>query len=208
MDISQGLICSLTGERATFIDTCPDFKIDKNVNEIPLDDDERLQSSALNKKLPPELFEKLKMEQKLIPGIVSGLVVGLLGAILWAITTVWTGYQFSIIAILIGAGVGFTIRKVGNGIENIFGFWGAAISLFSVLFGNFLSIIGFIANVQNLGYFETLMRFNYSYVPELMAETFSFTDLIFYGIALFEGYRFSFRYITEKRLQEIKKEDK
>jgi hypothetical protein len=208
MDVKQGLICKLTGEKATFNDTCPDFKIDKSVKEILLDDEERLKATTLNQKLPPELFEKLKMEQRLIPGIVSGLIVGITGAILWGVITVRTGYQFSLTAVLIGLGVGISIRKIGNGIENIFGFFGAGISLLSVLFGNFLSIIGFIANAENIGYFETLMRFDYNFLPEVLAQTFDFKDLIFYGIAIFEGYRFSFRYITEKSLQEIKMGDK
>ncbi len=93
MDIKQGLICDLTGAKATFQVKCADFKIDEKVIEIPLDDKEGLQSSEIKQKLSPEIIEKLRMEQQLIPGILSGLIVGILGAILWGIITVSTGFQ-------------------------------------------------------------------------------------------------------------------
>jgi len=208
MDMKQGLICNLTGQKATFENECADFKIDETVKVVPLDDNEGLQTSEIKQKLSPEIIEKLKMEQNLVAGILAGLIVGILGAVLWGVITVATGFQIGYLAVAIGAGVGLAIRIFGNGIDNVFGFWGAGISLFSVLLGNFLSIIGFIANAEGLGYFETLTLLDYNYVPELMAETFSIMDLVFYGIAIYEGYKFSFRLITEKSIQEIMKMNK
>ena len=208
MDMKQGLICNLTGEKATFQNECPDFKRDETVKEVPLDDKEGLQTTEIKQKLSPEIIEQLRMEQELMPGIISGLIVGIVGAILWGVITVATGFQIGYMAIAIGAGVGLTIRKIGNGIDSIFGFWGAGISLFSVLLGNFFSIIGFIANAEGLGYIETLFRLDYSYLPTLMGETFSIIDLVFYGIAVFEGYKFSFRLITEKKVMELRQMNK
>ncbi len=204
MDLKQGIICNLTGQKASFETECLDFKLDETIKVAPLDDKEGLQSSELKQKLSPEIFEKLKMEQNLTAGIVSGLVVGIIGAILWGVLTVMTGFQIGYMALAIGAGVGLVIRKFGNGIEPVFGNFGAGIALLSVIFGNFLSIIGFIANAEGLGYVETLFSFDYFYLPDLMAETFSLIDLLFYGIAVYEGYRFSFRLITQKSLQELK----
>lgn len=203
MDMKQGLICKLTEQKAIFVNECADYKLDKKVKVIPLDDKDGLQTKELKRKLSPEIIEKLKLEQKLLSGIISGLILGVLGAVLWGIISVATGFQFGIMAMAIGAGVGLAIRKFGNGIDPIFGYWGAGISLFSVLLGNFLSIIGFIANTEGLGYFETLLMFDYHYLPELMVETFSGTDLLFYAVAIAEGYKFSFRLITEKRIHEI-----
>ena len=203
MDMKQGLICVLTGERAKFQNECPYFKHDETVKEKPLDDIEGLQPNEVKHKLSPEMLEKLRMEQRMIPGILSGIIVGVVGAILWGIITVVTEFQIGYMAIAIGAGVGLTIRKFGNGIDPIFGYLGAGISLFSVLLGNFLSIILFIANSEGLGYFETLLLFNYNYLPQAMEATFSIMDLFFYAIAIFEGYNFSFRKITEKRIIEL-----
>ena len=208
MDMKQGLICGLTGDKAEFQNECPDFKLDEAVKEKSLDDKEGLQPDEVKQKLSPEIIEKLRMEQRIISGILSGIIVGVVGAMLWGIITVVTGFQIGYMAIAIGAGVGLTIRKFGNGIDPIFGYWGAGISLFSVLLGNFLSIIGFIANSEGLGYFETLLLFDYNYLPQVMGATFGIIDLVFYGIAIFEGYKFSFRKITEKIIIELRQMNK
>lgn len=208
MDLKQGLLCGLTGEKAAFEDECPDFNKDETVVEVPLDDQEGLQSEEIAQKLEPELVEKIKAEQKLVPGVIAGVIVGILGAILWAMITVATEYQIGYMALAIGAGVGLAIRNVGNGIDPIFGYWGAGIALFSVLLGNCLGIIGFVANIEGLDYMEALVRFDYSYLPELLGETFGVIDLVFYGIAIYEGYKFSFRVITEKDLMELRQANK
>jgi hypothetical protein len=204
MDAKQGLLCSLTVEKATFQDECPDFKFDETVKQISPDNKEGLKIAEIKQQLSQESIERLRMEQRLIPGIVSGLIVGIVGAVLWGVITVATGLQIGYLALAIGAGVGLTIRKIGNGIDLIFGIWGAAIALFSVLLGNVLSIIGFIANLEGIGYLEALIRFDYAYLPALMGETFSIMDLVFYGIALFEGYKLSFRLITENKIMELR----
>jgi len=210
MDMQQGLICNLTQEKAAFQDECSGFKIDETVKERPLNDKEGLQPSEIKQRLSQDTIERLRMEQKLIPGIVSGLVVGLVGALLWAAISVLTQYQIGYMAIAIGAGVGFAIRKMGKGIDQIFGISGAVISLLSVLLGNFLSIIGFFANYTGLGYIETLSNFNYilaiseyNSVFELMKASFQPMDLLFYALAIYAGYKFSFRKITEKKITEL-----
>ncbi len=201
MDLKLGLVCNLTGERATFQGDCPDYALDESVKiASPAEKLEGLAPSEVVQTLSPEILERLKLEQRLIPGILAGIIVGFIGAIAWGALTVATNYQIGYMAVAIGAGVGFAIRKFGNGIEKIFGFWGAGIALLSVFIGNFLSIIGFIANEENLGYIETLVEFDYAYFPALMKATFRGMDLLFYGIAVYEGYHFSFRKITEEDL--------
>jgi hypothetical protein len=203
MDLQQGLVCNLTGEKATFENECADFKIDEVEIEKSLDGVEKMLPDELKQTLTSEIIEKIRMEQRQKWGVLSGLVVGVLGAILWGMITVMTGYQIGYMALAIGASVGLTIRIFGRGFDSIFGLWGAGISLFSVLLGNFLSIIGFVANSEGLGYIETLLLFDYSYLPQVMKETFSIIDLVFYGIALSAGYKFSFRKITKDKIAEL-----
>ena len=204
MDNNQGLICNLTGALATFHDQCSDFKVDESVKVQYADDKEAILPNALKEMLPKDVLEKFRLEQKLIPAISAGIIVGIIGALLWGYITVLTQYQIGYMAIAIGAAVGFTIRKFGNGIDNIFGIWGAGIALFSVVLGNFLSVIGFIASQEELSFIDTLVNFNYAYFPDIMLETFNIIDLLFYGIAMYEGFKFSFRKITEKDIAEIK----
>lgn len=204
MDNRQGYVCNLTGEKADFENSCKNYIADESVKEKVPDNKEAYELNELKDKLSGEVIEKLKREQKLIPGILSGVLVGLIGAMLWGYITVLTEYQIGYMALAIGAAVGFTIRKFGNGIEPVFGIWGAAIAFLSVVLGNIFSLIGFIANAEGLGLIDTLLRFDFSFLPELMSETFNVMDLVFYGIAIYEGYQFSFRVITEKDILQMR----
>ncbi len=147
-----------------------------------------------------QYIEQLKQEQNLPMGLVAGLVSAIVCALIWAAITVSTEYQIGIMAIALGLGVGFAIRYAGKGLDQIFGISGALFALFGCLLGNFFSIIGFIGNAEGLGYFETLSLIDFGAIPSIMMETFNPMDLLFYGIAVYEGYKFSFRELTEEEI--------
>jgi hypothetical protein len=144
--------------------------------------------------------EKLRLEQNLVMGLLGGLTAALVGAVLWAMVTVSTGYQIGYMAVGVGFIVGYAVRYMGKGMDQIFGFTGAVLALIGCLMGNFLSLIGFAAQTEGVGYFEILGAIDYSLVPSIMAETFSPIDVLFYGLAIYEGYKFSFRVITEEEI--------
>ncbi len=202
MDLQTGILCSLTDEKADFQGTCNDFTEDTDVAAIA-HQQEALDQSQLISKLSEEDLHELKLEQNLIPAIVMGATVGLVGAILWGIISVSTGFQIGYMAVAIGFGVGYAIRLVGKGIDPIFGYWGGAIAFLSVLLGNTMSILGFVASEMDVSLIDTIFFFDYSYLPQIMGETFSPIDLLFYGIAIYEGYRFSFRVLTQEDLDRI-----
>ena len=143
-------------------------------------------------------MEKLKLEQDLSFGVIAALIASVLSAILWAVITVTTEYQIGFMAVAVGFAVGYAVRYFGKGIDKIFGIIGALFSIIGCLLGNFLSIVGFIASTEGLGYFETLSLLDYSLVPQIIKETFNPIDLLFYGIAIYEGYKFSFRQLKEE----------
>lgn len=145
-------------------------------------------------------LEAIKQEQDLALGILGGLIGGGIGAILWSVITYATEYQIGWMAVGVGFLVGFGIKLLGKGIDKIFGIVGGVISLFSVLFGNFLVSLGFLAKALEIGYIDVIFGFNYSMAIELMVATFSPIDVLFYAIAVYEGYRFSFRKITRAEL--------
>lgn len=203
MDMQQGIICSLTGEKANFENECPDFILDESV-KIELNDSEPLGQEEVKSSLSNEVLEKLRLEQNLPKAIIAGVGVGLIGAILWGLITVATNYQIGYMAIAIGAGVGFSMRFFGKGIDPVFGIAGGAIAVLSCFIGNFLGIIGFYANSEGLEFFETLFLFDYTYFFPVMSETFDFMDIVFYGIAGYEGYKFSFRTFTEAEIATLK----
>ena len=202
LDMNVGLLCKLTGEKADFEGECSSFKLDESIIER-IDDTEAIEHHAVIEKLSEKNIALFKSEQDYPKALITGLIVGILGAILWGVITVTTGYQIGYMAIAIGAGVGFSIRIAGKGIEQIFGLTGAIIAVFSCVLGNFFSIVGYIADLESLGYIETLELIDYSQLIPMMTETFSFMDLIFYGFAAYEGYKFAFRSFTEKEIYEL-----
>lgn len=147
-------------------------------------------------------MEKIKLEQNLAMGFIGGLAAAVIGAIVWAVITVVTEYQIGYMAIAIGFLVGFSVRTFGKGINTIFGVIGAVLALIGCLLGNFLSLVGFFADAEGMSYLEILSQIDYALVPEIMIETFNPMDVLFYGIALYEGYKFSFRQITEEEILE------
>lgn len=147
-------------------------------------------------------MEKIKLEQNLAMGFLGGLAAAVIGAIVWAVITVVTEYQIGYMAIAIGFLVGFSVRTFGKGINTIFGVIGAVLALIGCLLGNFLSLVGFFADAEGMSYLEILSQIDYALVPEIMIETFNPMDVLFYGIALYEGYKFSFRQITEEEILE------
>lgn len=141
-------------------------------------------------------LEVLRSYQNFPFAIIGGLLVTIVSAVIWAIITVATKYQIGYMAIAVGFLVGMAVRFFGAGIDQKFGILGAVLSLVGCLLGNLLSQIGFIAHEYSYSYLEVLSMLDFSIVKDVMIESFSPMDILFYGIAIYEGYRFSFRNIT------------
>ncbi|MCP4379103.1 MAG: hypothetical protein GY794_23390 [bacterium] len=128
-------------------------------------------------------------------GVIGGLVAAVVGAGAWAVITVVTEYQIAWMAIGIGCLVGLTVRGLGKGISPVFGLVGAGCALLGCVLGNLMSICGFASVNESIPFFEALglVLSNPSLTMELMTATFSPIDVLFYGIAVYEGYKFSIR---------------
>jgi hypothetical protein len=198
MDMQRGIICSLTDEPAQFEDTCPDFIKDEKVSDVPVSHDP--EQPLAQEQVPDEVLDKLRSEQNLSMGIIVGSVVGILSAILWGVITVATNYQIGFMAVAVGLAVGYSIRLTGKGIDPTFGFAGAIIALLAVALGNFFSLIGFAADELQTTLFGVFDYFSVIQLCSLMFDNFEFMDVVFYGIAIYEGYKFSFRPITHEDL--------
>jgi len=138
-------------------------------------------------------FQEFEAEQSMVGGFLAGAVAALVGAGAWALVTVLTGYQIGFMAIGVGFLVGLAVQFFGKGINKIFGVMGAALALIGCLLGNYFTIVHFVGEAEGLGFFDTLTKIN-------PAITFSPMDLVFYGIAVYEGFKLSFRKITEEEL--------
>lgn len=202
LDMQQGILCNLTGEKANFLTECSSYNLDTTLEEKQ-DNLEPINNEDLLANMSDKTLDLLRVEQNYPIALIASIVAGLIGAIIWAIITVATEYQIGYMAIAIGAAVGYTMRYFGKGIDQIFGITGAIVAILSCALGNFFSIIGFTAKYETLGYLETIAMFDYSQLVPLMSETFSFMDIVFYGFAAYEGYKFAFRTFTEKEIAEL-----
>lgn len=155
---------------------------------------------SINEEKLEALLRHKTSQQNLPFAIAAGILSASIGAVIWAAVTVTTQYQIGWMAIGVGFLVGYAVRKFGKGMSQIYGVIGAGFALLGCLVGNFLSIIGFVANEEQLGYAETLGALNYAAIPELMMATFSPMDLLFYAIAIYQGYKLSFAGITEDEI--------
>lgn len=143
--------------------------------------------------IPTLDVESLKQEQNYLLGTLGAAGAALIGAILWAAVTVATEHQIGYMALAIGLMVGFSNRFLGKGMELKFGITGALLALIGCVLGNVFSLIGFVAKELGIGYFDALSFIDFGLIPDAMLEAFSPIDLLFYGIAMYEGFKFSFR---------------
>lgn len=203
MDLQQGLLCGLTGKVADFEGECPDYKHDESVKQMVYQEEPEIGSDRAHELLsgqPLEVLEAIRAHQDITFAVIGGLLAALVGAVLWATVTVSTGYQIGYMAIAVGLIVGFAVRYFGAGVDSIFGVIGAAMALLGCLLGNLFSQVVFLADAYGIGYFETLGMLDINTIISIYTESFSVVDLFFYGLAIYEGYKFAFRSIDEEML--------
>jgi hypothetical protein len=149
-----------------------------------------------------QLVAELRTKQNLSIALAGGLAAAVIGAMVWALVTVATNYQIGWMAVGVGFLVGGAVRTLGRGIDKSFGYLGAAMSVFGCLLGNLLSLCAVVAGREGLSPLAVLAHVcgNPVVIPAAMIATFHPMDLLFYGLAVYEGYRFSFRQVTDAEI--------
>ena len=142
-------------------------------------------------------MDSLRSEQNLMAGAVSGTVAAIAGAGIWALVTVVTEYQIGWMAVAIGFLVGFAIRLSGKGIDPAFGFVGAVLALVGCALGNVLTIVYLIADAEEMTFIDVAVQLNPMIIYALLIDTFEFMDVLFYGLAVYFGYKYAFREVTQ-----------
>lgn len=200
VSVSEGLLCDLTSEPPKFEGTCPDFN--EQVTPVYVDTPESIREYG---ELSTEEIQTLQQNQNFNFAIVAAVLSALLGAVVWAAITVGTGYQIGFMALGIGALVGFAVQFVGKGVDQKFGFLGGAFAFIGCVLGNIFGLIALTANYAGLSYLQVLDIIPFNALMEAMAESFGIVDLVFYGLAITEGYKFAFRRLKPSELQNMRK---
>ncbi len=149
------------------------------------------------------MVQELKENQNLSFGIIGGIVAAAIGATIWAVITAVTNYQIGWMAVGVGFLVGYAVRISGKGIDKTFGVIGAILSLLGCAAGNLLTACILISKHEHIPFLQLVSRLNSEIVIEIMKATFNPMDLLFYGIAVYEGYRFSFRRLGNEELEKL-----
>jgi FtsH-binding integral membrane protein len=141
-------------------------------------------------------LEVFRQEQNLVAGSMAGLIAAVSGAAVWAGVTVVTEYQIGWMAVGLGFLVGIAIRTMGRGIDQVFGVVGAVMALVGCVLGNVFTIAWYISAQTGSSLMSVLTQLDMELVIDLITETFQVMDILFYGLALYFGYKYAFRQLT------------
>jgi hypothetical protein len=132
-------------------------------------------------------------QPNMLLALLAGFMASILGAVIWCGITYATHRQFGLVAIGIGFLVGYAVRYFGHGASITYGIIGGVFALLGCVMGNILTILAFAAIQEGVPFTTIILAFlaNPLIIFMLLQETFSFIDIVFYGIAIYEGFRFS-----------------
>jgi hypothetical protein len=138
-----------------------------------------------------QAMEQIRSRQNFGLAVVAGLGAAIVGAVLWAVVVYVTNYEIGLIAVAVGAVVGLAVRQTGQGADQKFGILGAACAALGWGLGTVLGDVALAAGQLGLPFGETLTTVDLMALVSTLASP---MDLLFLGIAVFEGYKLSFRY--------------
>lgn len=184
-----------------------DSNMDQFVEGVQNNDSETItnQSVKYETSMDPEVLKELKSSQSLLGAILGGFIGAIAGAAVWAIITAATKYEIGYIAIAVGFLTGFMVRKLGHGYEKHYGYIGALWSFLGCFLGNILALLIMVSDQSSIPLMTLLASLYIDDIIMFVQSTFDIMDLLFYGIALYEGYKFSFMTKDEitKKLNKI-----
>ena len=127
--------------------------------------------------------------------LLGGLAAAVAGALIWAVITVTIKFQIGFMAVGVGFLVAWAVRTLGKGRDVAFGVIGGGFALFGCLLGNLLSACGFIAVQAVEPVMSVTLRIleNPASIATILRQSFWRMDLLFYAIAVYEGYKLARR---------------
>jgi hypothetical protein len=151
-------------------------------------------------------MENIRDNQNLSMGILGGSIAALIGAVIWGFITYITGYQIGWMAIGVGVLVGYGVRLFGKGIDRAFGMLGAGLSLLGCIMGNLFATCIFVAEEYSVSVFQVIGSLEWGIISEMFVASFQPMDVLFYAIAIYEGYKFSFYRASKEELGSVIKQ--
>ena len=130
---------------------------------------------------------------RMMPALLAGVAAALLGAVLWAVVTVVTKYQIGFMAVGVGLLVGWAVQRTGRSGAMALGIAGALLAFAGCVLGDLLSAAGFLAQEQQIGLSRAvaIVLTNPGLDVSILTESFDGITIVFYAIAIYEGYKFA-----------------
>ncbi|GEP45118.1 hypothetical protein [Brevifollis gellanilyticus] len=144
--------------------------------------------------------QRMQSQQSFPGALIGGILGAVGGAAAWAAITIATKFQIGFMAIGVGILVGLLVRKMGRGMAPVYGIIGAVFALLGCVAGNLLTSCWFIAENNHEAFTSVLASLTPDIITGILSATFDGMDLLFYGIAVYEGYKLSFRQFTQEDL--------
>jgi hypothetical protein len=163
---------------------------------------------ALQPLATPEDLERgralVLARQSLLRGGVAGAVAAAIGGGVWAGIALVSHYELGYLAIGIGFIVGAAVRYFGAARSPIFGGLSAILSLGGLLTGKILIMLGFFiqgAIREGSSFGEALDALPWESLPLFFQASFAPMDLLFYGLALWCGWKYGWRPVSIEEAQ-------
>jgi len=125
-------------------------------------------------------------------GFLAGLAAAAVGAAVWMWVTLATESHLGLVAIGVGALVGFAIRLAGNGQGLIYGLMGAVLTLAGCVSGEVLTLVQ-LSVTPDRDFYHTITTIDLVQLTSNMLSNMTPITYLIYGVGLFEGYKFSMR---------------
>lgn len=139
---------------------------------------------------PSQPVTPLTPDQDSLPmALLAGLAAAAAGAAAWALVTVFTGLKIGWMAVGIGFLVGYAVRQFGKGSAPSFQVLGAGLSFLGCLAGNLLVACIFTSQSEDLPLMTILAGMTPAHAVDLIVKTFRPMDVLFYGLAVYEGFK-------------------
>lgn len=144
----------------------------------------------------------LDEQQNFFTGIVGGISWAIVGASMWTLVALFSGTIASYMAVPVGFLVGHGIRLTGRGLRSRFSVLGAVLTILGCLVGHGMAatLLQGHANRQEMFHQLGIMFINPLEIASRVSAHFHPIDLLFYGLALYQGTCFSLKRIREDDL--------
>jgi hypothetical protein len=146
-------------------------------------------------------LKRVRENQNLMLAILTGTAAALAGAVLWGFIAAALERHVAFFALGLGALVGLTVRKFGQGFDRVFGIAGGILAAGGCVAGLLFTVLVFTSRALGISLFDVLGNLGFREYRMIWAETVQPVHFIFYILAIYEGYRFSIKRISNAELR-------